>query len=240
MALLITLLLGAFFMLGAVIIKIFGDDEIIEHSSVAAALGALICIAATDIIPDILEDYSGYGYIAALLFCAAGTAALMLLDRFVPDHESGDGGEESTMVHIGVMSMIAISIHNIVEGMTVYSMASQSPAAGLSLSVGVGLHNIPMGMLIFSTLRSGSRRKKYFVMGIASLSTFVGGLIMQLITGLIPHSSLRSLECIALGMVVYIVVFELLPSVIHDRKWSRTLLWGLIGAAFVAASLFFE
>ena len=50
------------------------------------------------------------------------------------------------------MSSVAIILHNIIEGMAVYSMAAESLNVGVMIAFGVGLHNIPMGMIIYSTL----------------------------------------------------------------------------------------
>lgn len=236
-SLIITFVLGLFFIAGALVVKIVKDKEQLEDFSVAAALGALVFISACDIIPEIFEIWSGTKLFLAALFVLIGVGLLMGLDHFVPDHDSDE--LEENMVHIGVMTVMALSLHNIVEGMSVYSISSTSLAGGISLAVGIGLHNIPMGMLIYSTLDKEKVLKKRIVLSCAAFSTFVGGLLMYLLGEFMNEGIECALICLALGMVIYIVFFELLPGIIHAKKWARSLVGFVIGAAIVFLSMIF-
>lgn len=238
MPLIITLLLGLFFIIGALILKLVKDEHTVSVFSIAAALGALVSIAVSDLIPDILEYYIGKSFVQPFIFTILGVLVLILLDHFVPDHEGAD--EDENMSHIGFMSVLAISLHNIIEGMTVYSIASQSASSGISLAIGVGLHNIPMGMLIFTALRKEHRIKKIIVMSLATLSTFAGGIIMFLISGALNDAVVSALICIALGMVFYIVFFELIPHIFGHKEYKKSILGIIVGVIFVIASMLFE
>lgn len=215
-SLIITFVLGLFFIAGALVVKIVKDKERLEDFSVAAALGALVFISACDIVPEIFEIWSGTKLFLAALFVLIGVGLLMGLDHFVPDHDSDE--LEENMVHIGVMTVMALSLHNIVEGMSVYSISSTSLSGGISLAVGIGLHNIPMGMLIYSTLDKEKVLKKRIVLSCAAFSTFVGGLLMYLLGEFMNESIECALICVALGMVIYIVFFELLPALFTQKN----------------------
>ena len=234
-SLVITFVLGLFFIAGALVVKVVKDKEMLEDFSIAAALGALIFISAFDIVPEIFEIWSGTKLILAAVFVCLGVGVLMGLDHFVPDHDSAE--VEENMVHIGVMTVMALSLHNIVEGMSVYSISSASLSGGISLAIGVGLHNIPMGMLIYSTLDKERQLKKRIVLSCAAFSTFIGGLLMYLLGGFMSENVECGLICLALGMVVYIVFFELLPEVIHAKKWLRSAVGFIVGAAIVFMSM---
>lgn len=234
-SLIITFILGLFFIAGALVVKVVKDKERLEDFSVAAALGALVFISVFDIIPEIFEIWSGSKLIFAAIFVALGVGILMGLDHFVPDHDSDE--LEENMVHIGVMTVMALSLHNIVEGMSVYSISSASLSGGISLAVGVGLHNIPMGMLIYSTLDKEKLLKKRIVLSCAAFSTFVGGLLMYLLGEFMNETIECALICVALGMVIYIVFFELLPNVIHAKKWFRSGIGFAVGALIVFLSM---
>ncbi len=234
-SLIITFVLGLFFIAGALVVKIVKDKERLEDFSVAAALGALVFISVCDIVPEIFEIWSGTKLFLAGLFVLIGVGVLMGLDHFVPDHDSDE--LEENMVHIGVMTVMALSLHNIVEGMSVYSISATSLSGGISLAVGIGLHNIPMGMLIYSTLDKEKVLKKRIVLSCAAFSTFVGGLLMYLLGEFMNESIECALICVALGMVIYIVFFELLPGIIHAKKWARSTVGFIIGAAIVFLSM---
>ncbi|MBQ0071267.1 MAG: ZIP family metal transporter [Spirochaetales bacterium] len=237
-AILVTLILGFSFLLGAFFITLSKRKEMVEHLSVSLAFGAMLAISLFDLVPEILEEASGYSVLYESLFVVLGVLLLKLLDLFIPEHEGSEESEEGNLVHIGVMSVAAIALHNIVEGMTVYNVAALSMKSGLSLAVGVGLHNIPMGMFIYSTMEYESRRRRCTIMGIATISTFLGGVLMSVLKvdeGLVPY-----LTSLALGMVIYILFFELLPNVFHSKERKLSVLGTALGLVVVLLSMLFE
>lgn len=241
MALGITVFLGLFFLIGILIIHFTRHAELVEHISIAVAAGAMIALLFLDLIPEVFEIFSGRWYVVAVIFIMLGLLMLVGLDHFIPEHN--EGGEEDTeenMVHIGLISAVAIILHNIVEGMSVYSIAMTSVAAGISMGVGVGLHNIPMGMLISATLTGEKRSKRYLILFLSCISTFLGGLMMMLVESVLTETLIGLLICIALGMVIYILFFELLPSMRHSH--GRYVKWisAAIGFALVLVSAFLE
>lgn len=238
MALFLTFVLGLFFVAGAAIIRFSSKSETFEHFSVAAAFGALAGLAAFDLIPEIIEESHGTGTILNIVFAVAGLLLLLLLDKFVPDHDSDD--EEEHMLHIGVMAVIALFIHNIVEGMTVFNVANASVMSGLTMTIGVGLHNIPMGMFIYTAVMHEKRSRKYPILAAAALSSFIGGLAMFLINGVIPEEVVIYLVCIALGMVIYLLVFELFPALKGKKNIKLTVIGVAVGVLFVLGSAFLE
>ncbi len=241
MVILITLLLGLFFLVGAMIIKFSNQKEMVEHLSVAMAFGAMVALAVFDLIPEIMESYGLAKIWIAAIGVILGIGFLKVLDHFIPEHNDDDEEEtEENLVHIGLITAVAIVLHNIVEGMTVYSMAFSSYGASLSLGIGIGLHNVPMGMLIYATLQKEPRFKKYMVFGAAGLSTCVGGLLMKFISGSLTEGVISFLISIALGMVIYITIFELMPSVRHAKDTKLASLGAATGLVIVMMSMLLE
>ncbi len=246
MALLITLLTGLFILLGCLVIRFVKDPVRVEQISVALAFGAMIAIAALDMIPEIIEAYSGRSFWIPVLFTALGLGILKLLDLFIPEH--GHGGEHTHeaghdhggMAHIGAMSALAVVLHNVIEGMTVYNVAMSSTRSGLMLALGVGLHNIPMGMLIYSLLKEERPAVRYGALAAVTLSTLLGGVIMSLLRTELSEAVTAALLCIALGMLIYIVFFELLEHLLKSKKPLYSVLFSLLGFAVVYVSTLFE
>ena len=84
--------------------------------------------------------------------------------------------------------------------------------------------NIPMGMLMYSTLKKDTRKKRIIILVLAAISTFVGGLLMALISPVLNEFVIGILISIALGMMIYIIIFELIPHIFHcKRKWLSVL-----------------
>ena len=239
MILVITFLLGLFIAAGAAAARLSDNTRKIEEISISVAAGAMSALAAADIIPEILHEMSGTGLIKAVLFTAAGVVFLKLLDRFVPEHH-GDEESPGAMIHIGIISALAIMLHNIIEGMAVYELGADSLRQGVIFAIGVGLHNIPMGMLVYSTLKGETGVKKYTVLFAVMISTFAGGLVMAALGDCMSHTLIDLLTCLTLGMIIYIISSELVPYMAAHRNYRVYAAGIAAGAAIVAVSLLFE
>lgn len=239
MILVITFLLGLFFVAGAAAARLSDNTRKIEEISISVATGAMSALAAADIIPEIFHEMSGTGLIKAVLFTAAGVVFLKLLDRFVPEHH-GDEESPGAMIHIGIISALAIMLHNIIEGMAVYELGADSLRQGVIFAIGVGLHNIPMGMLVYSTLKGETGVKKYTVLFAVMISTFAGGLVMAALGSCMSHTLIDLLTCLTLGMIIYIISSELVPYMAAHRNYRVYAAGIAAGAAIVAVSLLFE
>ncbi|MDE6851209.1 MAG: ZIP family metal transporter [Lachnospiraceae bacterium] len=224
MSLLITFLLGIFFLIGAAVIRLAKNSEWIEQLSVSLAFGSMTALVVLELLPDIINEFAREHTTISLVAIILGLVGLKALDLFIPDHdghlETATKDHHDNMVHIGIISAIAIILHNTVEGMTVYSVTLESLRQGALLSLGVGLHNIPMGMLIYASLEKERRSKRYLVMSLASLSTFFGGLLMTLISPWLNEILVGFLISAALGMILYIIFFELIPDLLRRKHWG--------------------
>lgn len=262
MGLIITLALGGFIAIGALISYLTRANKTIVQLSVALALGTLATLAVIELIPEAIEHLGEGQYLVLILGAAIGLICLMVLDRFLPDHDAtghshghgspqisagrpreiykhGHDHAEHNARHIGIIAAIAVTLHNIIEGMAVYSISEQSMMTGIMVALGVGLHNIPMGMVIYATLHDRKKERTTMIL-LASLSTFAGGLIMAILWQFITDYMVGVLIAVTLGMILYIVVLELLPMVLHEKKWKTTIPGVLIGIILILISTMFE
>ena len=142
--------------------------------------------------------------------------------------------------HIGIVSSIALLLHNLIEGMAVFGTAITSVPLGLMVGLGVGLHNIPMGMVIASTFykSSGNVKKTVGISFFISISTFVGGILMFFLNDLLVNDLvLGILLSITLGMIIYIVLFELLEQIIHTKNKKETMIGIFLGIFILVLSV---
>lgn len=243
MGIVITFILGIFLLFGAVVVKLANQSKRIEQLSIAIALGTMVSLVALELIPELFEKFQGNRLIYAFSFVVIGIVALKILDHFIPDHENVHEETEQTeenVIHIGVISAVAVILHNIVEGMAVFSITSESVRVGILVALGVGLHNIPMGMLMYSTLKEESRRKRILILSAAAFSTFFGGILMVCIRPVLNDFVIGTLICLALGMLIYIILFELIPHLLHCRNKWLSVLGTLLGIIIIIISLLFE
>lgn len=104
---------------------------------------------------------------------------------------------------------------------------------GFLVALGVGLHNIPMGMIISSTLENENKKKKIVILLLVTLSTFFGGILMMLVSNILSELLIGSLICITLGMLIYIMLFELIPHLLHSKNKLLSIIGILIGIAIM-------
>lgn len=238
MELVITFLAGLSVLIGAAVIYLPGNKSRIEHLSIAVAMGALLSLLFSDLIPELYEAALSTGWITPVAIGIVGIVSIRILDRFVPEHEDTVHNHDTgNAVHIGIMSSLAVIIHNVVEGMTVYSLSCSDLRQGMILAGGIALHNIPMGMLICSTIKGRNMGLKLAVFAAVSLSTMAGGVIMFLMRGYMPESVTGALIAFATGMIIYLVFLELLPHVLRTENRLLSFFGALTGFVLVLISM---
>lgn len=199
LSLLLTLAVGLFIIIGSVFGIYFKNNKKITDLSISVAFGVIVTFLLFEILPetfDLLQNEVGIfrGIMATIILSLIGIVVLKILDLYVPchehefHHEHGHKNEKchnEHLHHIGIVSAVAIILHNLIEGMSLYLLSSNDIVSGFLLCVGIGLHNIPMGLVISSTLSSSnySNKKTLIVSIIVSLSTFIGGFIRVLQRG---------------------------------------------------------
>lgn len=241
--LLVTLLLGIFIVIGALIAYLAKKKEKIIDFSLGLAFSVIIMLIIADLIPEIIESL-GLTYIwVFLIFTIIGYGLLKILDHFIPDHEDHKMTKKeltSNLAHIGIVSSIALIIHNIIEGMAIYSTVITSVPTGLMLGIGVGFHNLPLGMVIATTFyqTNQDKRKGWFYISAVALSTLLGGLVMFLFRNYnFPELVLGILLSITLGMLLFIVLSELWPRIKKSNHKTERNLGIILGIILLLLSL---
>mgnify|MGYP007101987605 CR=1 FL=1 len=77
-------------------------------------------------------------------------------------------------------------------------------------------------------------------MSFFNVLTLLGGLAMFLINGVIPETVVVYLVCIALGMVAFLLIFELFPALKERSNVKLTVTGVAVGVLFVLASTVLE
>ncbi|MDO5393701.1 MAG: ZIP family metal transporter [Mycoplasmatota bacterium] len=234
LGLLTTLLLGLFIIIGALIAFLIKRKERVVDFSLGLAFSVIIMLIITDMLPEIIEHLGTKHIYLFIIFTVLGFGLLKLLDHFIPDHD--DDGKMDTaqekkenLVHIGIITSCALVLHNIIEGMAVYSAVISNTSLGIAITLGIGFHNIPLGMVIAGTFHQSKETLSKTILSIiaVSLSSFVGGLILFFLN-LTAVSSivLGILLSLTLGMLLFIAISELYPR-LHALKNKKTAYIGI-------------
>jgi len=251
-ALLLTLLVGLFILLGSFIGLNYKDNKRFTDFSISIAFGVIISLILFELLPETFEVLNGEIGVVRTIFVIIilsliGITLLKLLDLFVPHHEheahhkhqhSSDKCHNDHLYHIGIMSSIGMIAHNIIEGMSLYLVSSTSLISGILLCIGIGLHNIPMGLVISSTLTSSnfSKNKVLKISLIVSIATFIGGILMFMIGG-VNELVEGILLGLTLGMLIYISIFELFHQIYHMKNKKITITGIIIGIILLVISI---
>ncbi|MDD4706146.1 MAG: ZIP family metal transporter [Bacilli bacterium] len=221
--LLITLIVGMFFLLGTFISLYTKNQKNLISFSVGISFIVLILLIIIDILPESIELFSSNKFLKIMLGVIIGLGILYILDRFIPHHHDN---KKNNLVHIGIMTSIAIIIHNIIEGAGIFSVAQTNLKAGLIYAFGVILHNIPFGIKITAMLKDTNKNKMWKYIFLLIISPLIGGLSIYIFNDFLSDEKIGYVLSITIGMIIYIVFFELLKLL--KNNFNKYSIWGIL------------
>ena len=238
LALFITFLLGFFIIIGVIIAFFLKKQKKVLDFIFAFALSILTMLILVDLLGHTIEHLGIKHIYLFILFTCLGLLIFKIIDDFVPEHEDAKmtkKEEKKNIVHIGVLATIALIIHNFVEGMAIYLTSANDINLGIMMALGVGIHNIPLGIIITTTLNSDKNTGKYLFCIISLfISSFLGGLLLYLLNiNTVSDIVIGSLLALTIGMLLYIIIFELYPKVKKTTNKKVTII-GLITGVIIA------
>ena len=186
---------------------------------VAASVWSLLIPAM-----DMSEDMGRLAFLPAVIGLGLGFAFLLAMDKLVPHLHLGCTEAEGprTKLKKTTMLLLAVTLHNIPEGMAVgvifagmlANQAEITLTGAFALSIGIAIQNFPEGAVISMPLRSeeGVGRPRAFWMGMLSgivepVAGVITILMSRFIMPLLPY-----LLAFAAGAMLYVVVEELIPE----------------------------
>lgn len=228
---LINLIAGLFFLIGAIIAIKYKNNKNLVNYSVGMAFTVLIILLVIDIIPETFELFNEYKHLWMICGTLIGLGSLFLIEKLVPHHDHYEEEKRAShnehLKHIGIMTSVALIIHNLVEGMSIYGVASNDLKTGIIYAFAVGLHNIPFGIEIMALFSEEKNKKKTWIfIVILTLSTFLGGVVLYLFKDLLTDNILGILLSITIGMILYLVFNELLVEL--KEKFNKYSVYGII------------
>lgn len=236
-ALLLCFVVGFIIFIGALIaFKVKNKQKLLDFS-IALALSVLLTLGFIEILPESFELISSklskpYSYITVFLLALFGIIVLKLLDKFVPDHSNEGKSSKKVFAHIAIVTSLAVFLHNIIEGMALYSAFIVSFKTGVIFSLGIAFHNIALGLAISTEFyeSNNDKKKTLLLMFILAIATFIGAIFMLLFNIVIESNFILGIVLsITLGMILYIVFFELLMMFINSKNKRISALGFIVG-----------
>jgi ZIP family zinc transporter len=238
--------------LGAAVVFFFNT---VNRKTLDAMLGfaAGIMIAASFwslLAPAIAmtEAAGGRAWVPAVTGFLFGGVFLWSIDKVLPHLHLGFPMEEAegikTSWHRSVLLVLAITMHNIPEGLAV-GVAFGAVAAGvpeasmggaLALALGIGIQNFPEGLAVAAPLRrEGWSRRKSFMYGQASgivepIAGVIGAAAVLWMRPILPYAL-----SFAAGAMIYVVVEELIPESQLKKNTDLATIGAMLGFALMMA-----
>lgn len=190
------------------------------------ASGVMVAASIWSLIIPAMEQTEGMGSLSFLPACVGfwlGMLFLLFLDSVIPHlHMNADKAEgPNAKLKKTTMMVLAVTLHNIPEGMAVGVVyaglvsgnSSITTGGALALALGIAIQNFPEGAIISMPLcAEGKSKSKAFLDGVLSGAVEpVGAFITILAAGaIIP--AMPYLLSFAAGAMMYVVVEELIPE----------------------------
>ncbi|WBT09681.1 zinc transporter ZupT [Corynebacterium sp. SCR221107] len=237
---------------GAIAVAKARPGERFLAGSLGFSAGVMIYVSFVELLPEgqqqLAESYGdGKAQWLGVLAFFAGIAVIAIIDRLVPDtvnpHEPGStdsSKRRKMMMQMGVVTSIAIAVHNFPEGFATFIAALADPTVAVPVAIAIAIHNIPEGIAVAVPLReaTGSRAKAFGWSLVSGLAEPAGALIgyLLLLPWIGPATMGISFAMIA-GVMVFISLDELLPTAVKTGR-HHTAIYGLVaGMAVMAISL---
>ena len=214
--------------LGAACVFLLRDGlgERVNRALLGFASGVMVAASVWSLLIPAMEQCEAMGrwaFAPAAGGFLLGIAFLLLLDRVIPHLHVDSNEPEGPRCSLGrsAMMVLAVTLHNIPEGMAVGVMyaglrmggASLSAAGAFALSLGIAIQNFPEGAIISLPLRSqGMSRPGAFAMGALSGAVEPVAAIATLLLARWLAPVLPVTLAFAAGAMFYVVVEELIPE----------------------------
>ncbi len=190
------------------------------------AAGVMVAASIWSLLVPAMEQAEAMGqwaFLPAVVGFWLGILFLLALDRTIPHLHQGSSQPEGphTRLKRTTMLVLAVTLHNIPEGMAVGVVLAGWMAGNetitvtgaLALSIGIAIQNFPEGAIISMPLRAeGMGKGQAFLYGaLSGVAEPVAAVLTIWAAGLILPA-LPYLLSFAAGAMVYVVVEELIPE----------------------------
>jgi len=211
------------------------------------AAGVMMAASYWSLLAPAIEMAEGSGvpaWLPATTGFLMGGFFLWIVDKFLPHLHLGFPMEEAegikTSWHRSILLVMAITLHNIPEGLAVGvafgALAADLPSASLAgavaLALGIGIQNFPEGAAVSVPLRrEGFSRLKSFWYGqmsgiVEPIAGVIGALAVILMRPILPYAL-----AFAAGAMIYVVVEELIPESQLEKNTDIATIGAMFGFA---------
>lgn len=269
-ALILTLIAGAATGIGGALVLF---KKKISSNFLAGALGlsagVMIFISLAELFPEAQAEIMATGSIKhgeafILIAFFTGMGLITLIDFLIPEYENpheasglsldtktaatdilDQTGNERALQRLGIMSALAIAIHNFPEGIATFIGALNDPQMGTGITFAIAIHNIPEGIAVAIPIYYATKKKGKALLyaTLSGMSEVIGALLCLAVTAVFGVELTGGgpvfpliLAAVA-GIMIYISLDELLPTAEKYGKHHVAIAGVVAGMAIMGISL---
>lgn len=206
-------------------------NEMVQRALVGFAAGVMVAASVWSLLIPAMEQAAGMGawaFLPAVIGFWLGILFLLVLDRTVPHLHQGSDEPEGPKASLKktTMLVLAVTLHNIPEGMAVGVVLAGwlagnetiSLAGALTLALGIAIQNFPEGAIISMPLRAeGMKKRDAFFLGTLSGAVEPLAAVVTILAAGFIMPALPYLLSFAAGAMFYVVVEELIPEMSQGK-----------------------
>ena len=209
--------------------KSLGD--LVRRSLAGFAAGVMVAASIWSLLIPAIEQSEGmkkFSFLPAFIGFWGGILFLLALDNLIPHLHVGSDQMEGpkSKFRRTTMMVLAVTLHNIPEGMAVGVMYAGflaentqiTSTSALVLSLGIAIQNFPEGAIISMPLRAeGESRGRAFLDGVLSGAVEPISAVLTIIAAQFIILALPYLLSFAAGAMLYVVIEELIPEISQGK-----------------------
>lgn len=223
--------------------------------------GIMIYVSFMAILPEamaLLEESLGErGHYIALIGFFGGMFVIALIEKLIHrfagdfhghhsghDHDEHHHGEHESdgehLSNLGLISAIAIAIHNLPEGLAIFTAGLKDITLALPIAAAVIIHNIPLSIAISVPIyySTGSKKKAFIYTLLVGLCQPLGAIIGYLIFSRFFTDTLFGfLFSVVAGIMIFVSLDELLPASQKHEDHHLSVYGAIAGMIVMAISL---
>ena len=211
---------------GCVFLMKKGLRPMLQRALTGFAAGVMVAASVWSLLVPAMEqaeDMGRWAFLPAVIGFWLGVLFLLILDKTIPHLHQNSDEPEGPRIRLKrtTMLVLAVTLHNIPEGMAVGVVLAGWMAGNetitvtgaLALSIGIAIQNFPEGAIISMPLRAeGMGKGQAFLYGVLSgvVEPIAAALTIWAASFILP--TLPYLLSFAAGAMIYVVVEELIPE----------------------------
>ena len=220
--------------------------------------GVMIFISLAEMFPEaqdmIAATGMNHGEALVLVAFFVGMGLITLIDFLIPEYENpheasglslDQGGNEKALHRLGIMSALAIAVHNFPEGIATFIGALNDAEMGIGITFAISIHNIPEGIAVAIPIyyATKSKGKALLYATLSGFSEVIGALLCIAVTSIFGlelsggGATFPLVMAAVAGIMIYISLDELLPTAEKYGKHHIAIAGVVGGMAIMAVSL---